>query len=81
MSLRARLKRDRAKEIGRDYLNSLVISSRGTVVFEDEEFDKPSPLATRLNGSSANGWEYLEVKREGEWVRLEVLRQQVRQTL
>ena len=80
MPIRIRLKRDRAKEIGRNYLNNLVISSKGTVVYENEEFDKPSPLATKLNGSPANGWEYIEIKREGKWVRLEVLRQQVRQT-
>lgn len=80
MPLRIRLKRDRAKEIGRSYLNNLTISSKGTVIYGNEEFDKPSPLATKLNGSSVNGWEYVEIKREGEWVRLEVLRQQARQT-
>jgi hypothetical protein len=81
MSLRVRLKRSQAREFGRDYLNGLAISSRGTVVYEGEEFNKPSPLATKLNGSSVNGWEYLEVKREGEWVRLEILRQQMRRAL
>ena len=81
MPVRVRLKRKRVKEIGRDYFNSLVISSRGTVLYEGEEFDKPSPLATKLNGSPVNGWEYLEVKREGEWMRLEVLRKQSRQAL
>jgi hypothetical protein len=79
MPVRIRLKRERAKEIGRDYINSLTISPKGTVAYEGEEFDKPSPLATKLNGSPVNGWEYLEVKRDGEWVRLEILRQQVRQ--
>ena len=81
MPVRVRLKRERAKEIGRDYINSLTISSKGTLMCEGEEFDKPSPLATKLNGSPVNGWEYLEVKREGEWMRLEVLRQQSRQAL
>ncbi|NJR39361.1 MAG: hypothetical protein HC781_11760 [Leptolyngbyaceae cyanobacterium CSU_1_4] len=81
MLVRVRLKRERAKKIGRDYINSLTISPRGTVAYGGEEFDKPSPLATKLNGSPANGWEYLEVKREGEWMRLEILRQQLRQAL
>jgi hypothetical protein len=81
MPMRVRLKRERAKEIGRDYINSLTISPRGTVAYEGEEFDKPSPLAAKLNGSPVNGWEYLEVKREGEWMRLEILRQQLRQAL
>lgn len=81
MPVRVRLKRERAKDVGRDYLNNLTISSKGTVVHEDEEFDKPSPLAAKLNGSPANGWEYIEVKREGEWIRLEVLRQQARQAI
>ncbi|MEB3214170.1 MAG: hypothetical protein VKL39_22670 [Leptolyngbyaceae bacterium] len=78
MPVRVRLKRDHAKNIGRDYLNSLTISSKGTVLYDGEEFDKPSPLATKLNGSPVNGWEYIEVKKDNAWLRLENLRQQVR---
>lgn len=81
MPVRIRLKREQAKKIGRGYINGLTISPTGTVVDEGENFDKPSPLATKLNSSPANGWEYLEVKRDGEWVRLETLRQQMRQAV
>jgi hypothetical protein len=79
MPLRVRFKRRNAKDTGRDYLNNLAISPRGTVVYNGEEFDKPSPLATKLNGSPVNGWEYVEVKKDGEWVRLDELRQRIRQ--
>jgi sulfur carrier protein ThiS len=78
MPVRVRLKRASAKAVGRDYLNGLTISPKGTVIREGEEFDKPSPLATKLNGSPVNGWEYIEIKKDNEWVRLDALRQQVR---
>jgi hypothetical protein len=78
MPVRVRLKRSSAKAVGRDYLNSLTISSKGTVLHEGEEFDKPSPLATELNGSPVNGWEYIEIKKGNEWMRLDTLRQQIR---
>jgi hypothetical protein len=79
MSVRVRLTRDRAKEIGRDYLNSLTISATGTIFHEGQEFDKVSPLAGKLNGCTLNGWEYLEVKKDGEWIAFDVLRRQLRQ--
>jgi len=79
MPLRVRFKRRNARDTGRDYLHNLAISPRGTVVHNGEEFDKPSPLATKLNGSPVNGWEYVEVKKDGEWVRLDELRQRIRQ--
>ena len=78
MHVRVRLKRERAREVGRDYLNSLIISSKGTVLYDGEEFDKPSPLAGKLNGSPVNGWEYIEIKKDDMWIRLDALREQVR---
>ncbi|BAZ07927.1 hypothetical protein [Calothrix sp. NIES-3974] len=45
-----------------------------------EEFDKPSPLAAKVNGGAANGWEYIEVKKNDQWIRLEELRQIWRNT-
>ncbi len=79
MSVRVRLTQDRAKEVGRDYLNSLTISATGTIFHEGQEFDKVSPLAGKLNGCTLNGWEYLEVKKDGEWIKFDTLRQQLRQ--
>lgn len=78
MSVRVRLTRDRAKEIGRDYLNSLTISATGKIFHEGQEFDKVSPLAGKLNGCTLNGWEYLEVKKDGEWVKFDTLRRRLR---
>ncbi|KJH69559.1 hypothetical protein UH38_23090 [Aliterella atlantica CENA595] len=74
MSVRVKLKRDLAKKLGREYINSLEISSTGTIVCDGQEFDKPSPLTGKINGSSCNGWEYIEIKKDGCWVRLEELR-------
>lgn len=74
MSVRIKLKRDLAKKRGREYINSLEISATGTIVHDGQEFDKPSPLAAKINGSSCNGWEYIEIKKDGCWVRLEELR-------
>jgi hypothetical protein len=78
MPVRVRLTRKQAKASGRDYLNGLTISSRGTVIHGGQEFDKPSPLAAKLNGCAANGWEYIEVKKGNDWIRLDNLRQQIR---
>lgn len=80
MPIRVRLKRDRAQELSRNYINSMEISSRGTIVYQGQEFDLPSPLATEVNGSPAGGWEYIEIKKDAQWVRLEELRQIFRQT-
>ncbi|WP_373540351.1 hypothetical protein [Chamaesiphon sp.] len=79
MSVRVRLTQDRAKEVGRDYLNSLTISATGTIFHEGQVFDKVSPLAGKLNGCTLNGWEYLEVKKDGEWIKFDTLRRQLRQ--
>jgi len=74
MPVRVKLKRDVAKKLGRDYINSLEISGRGTIVFDEQKFDKPSPLAAKVNGSSVSGWEYIEVKKNDQWVCLDELR-------
>ncbi|WP_180974815.1 hypothetical protein [Fischerella thermalis] len=80
MPVRVKLKRGMAKKLQRDYINGLEISVKGTIVYNGEEFDKPSPLATKVNGSAANGWEYIEVKKNDQWIRLEELRQIWRNT-
>ena len=80
MLVRVKLKRDMAKKLGRDYINSLEISAKGTIVYDGQEFDKASPLATKVNGSTANGWEYIEVKKNDRWISLDELRQAWRKT-
>lgn len=80
MPIRVKLKRDVAKKLGRDYINSLEISGIGTIVFDGQKFDKPSPLAAKINGSSVNGWEYIEVKKNDQWVCLDELREIWRKT-
>ncbi len=80
MPVRVKLKRDAAKKLGRDYTNNLEISGKGTIVFNGQEFDKPSPLAAQVNGSSANGWEYIQVKKNDQWVCLDELREIWRKT-
>lgn len=73
--IRVKLKREVAKKLGRGYItNGLKISPKGTLMYNKEEFDKPSPLAEKVNGSSANGWEYVEAKKNGQWVCLDELR-------
>lgn len=76
MSVRVRLRREIADELSRDYINSMVVSSNGCVVYNGIEYERPSPLAMAVNQDrTANGWEYVEVKtRKGNWVRLEELR-------
>jgi hypothetical protein len=73
--IRIRLKQDKAKLTGYSYVTSVQISSRGTVIYDGEEFDKPSPIAAKVNGGSVNGWEYIEIKRNGQWICLNELRQ------
>jgi hypothetical protein len=73
--VRIRLKQSAAKYFGCDFITKgIQISSKGTVIYDGEEFDKPSPLAAKINGSSVNGWEYIEIKRDGQWIRLDDLR-------
>ncbi|PMB45488.1 hypothetical protein CEN41_08040 [Fischerella thermalis CCMEE 5330] len=69
-----------AKKLQRDYINGLEISAKGTIFYKGEEFDKPSPLAVKVYGPGANGWEYIEVKKNDQWIRLEELRQIWRST-
>jgi hypothetical protein len=69
-----------AKKLGREYINSLQVSATGTIVFEEQEFNKPSPLAVKVTGEGANGWEYIEVKKNDRWVRLDELRKILRKT-
>jgi hypothetical protein len=80
MPVRVRLKRDLAKKLGRDYINGLKISVTGTIFYEGEDFDKPSPLAAKVNGGSVNGWEYIEVKKNDQWICLNELREIWRKT-
>jgi hypothetical protein len=72
--IRVRLKQDRVNQLGYGYVTNIRISSTGTVIHENEEFDKPSTLAKKLNDSSVNGWEYIEIKQNGQWVCLDELR-------
>lgn len=80
MAIRVKLKQEQARQLRRDYINSLEISNRGTIICEGKEFNKLSPLAKKVNGSSVNGWEYVEAKVDGQWVQLEHLRQIWRQS-
>lgn len=80
MSVRVKLKQEIAQKLGREYINSLEISPKGTIVFEGQEFDKPSPLAKKVNSSECNGWVYIEVKKKNEWVCLDELREIWRKT-
>jgi len=74
MPVRVKLKRDVAKKLHREYINGLQMSAKGTIVHNGKEFDKPSPLAAEVNGSAANGWEYIQVKKDDQWVCLDILR-------
>ena len=80
MPVRVTLKRDVVKKLGRDYINGLKISMKGTIFYNEEDFDQPSPLAEKVNGSSANGWEYIEVKKNDQWICLNKLRATWRKT-
>ncbi|MDY6781056.1 MAG: hypothetical protein SW833_00610 [Cyanobacteriota bacterium] len=76
MAVRVKLKAEKARTTGHDYVTKdLKISQSGTVIYNEQEFNKPSPLAQEVNGSSANGWEYVQVKKNGQWVSLNELRQ------
>jgi hypothetical protein len=75
MPVRVKLKQELAKQRGYEYVTKeLSISRKGTVLYKTREFDKPSPLATQVNGSPINGWEYVEVMKDGQWVCLNELR-------
>jgi hypothetical protein len=75
MTVRVRLTRENAKKLDREYINSLEISATGTIVYNGQEFDAPSPLAVKVNEiKTANGWEYVEVKRNDQWISLDELR-------
>ncbi|PSB54398.1 hypothetical protein C7B77_18270 [Chamaesiphon polymorphus CCALA 037] len=73
--IRVRLKREKAQQVGYAYITTgIQISPSGTIVHNREEFDKPSPLATSINGGAVNGWEYIEIKQNGQWICLGELR-------
>lgn len=75
MAVRVRLKQELATQRGHEYVTKgVAISPRGTVVYKGQEFDKPSPLAKQVNSSAVNGWEYVEVMKDGQWVCLDELR-------
>jgi hypothetical protein len=80
MPVRVKLKRDVAKKQDRDYRDGLEISWKGTIVFNGQEFDQPSPLAVEINGKGTNGWVYIEVKKNNEWICLDELRKIWRRT-
>lgn len=80
MAVRVKLKRNLARRFGCQYREGLEVSPKGTIIFNGQEFDKPSPLAAKVNSSSANGWEYVEVKKNDQWVCLDELRQIWRKT-
>jgi len=80
MAVRVKLKREEAKKKGREYIDNLEISKKGTILYNGQEFDKPSPLATKMTGGAANGWEYIEVRKNDEWVSLDKLREIWRST-
>jgi predicted DNA binding CopG/RHH family protein len=79
--IRVRLKHDKAKQVGYGYAVNVQVSARGTLIYQDEEFDRPSPLATKVNGSAVNGWEYVEIKRNGQWICINELRKVWRRAL
>lgn len=80
MAIRVKLKQEQARQLHRDYINSLEISEKGTIIYDGNEFNKLSPLAKKVNGSPVNGWDYVEAKIDGHWVPLEHLRQIWRQS-
>lgn len=80
MLVRVKLKRKVARKWGREYINNLKISGKGTIIYNGEEFDKPSPLVKQFNEGESNGWEYIEVKKDGKWLCLDELRQTWRNT-
>jgi len=75
MSVRVKLMRKLAQQQGCEYINSLQISPKGTIIYNGQEFDQPSPLAAKVNSGAANGWEYIEIKKNDEWVHLGELRE------
>jgi hypothetical protein len=75
MPVRVKLLRAMEKQVGHCYTTTgLTISPKGTFLYKDEEFNKPSPLAYRVIGVTVNGWEYVEVQKNGNWICLDELR-------
>jgi hypothetical protein len=73
--IRVRLKREKTQQIGYGYITTgIQVSPTGAIVYGGEEFDKPSPLASKINGGGTNGWDYIEIKQKGEWICLGELR-------
>lgn len=75
MPVRVRLTQEMAQKIGRDFINGMEISSTGTIYYQTKEFNKPSPLADEINNTSLNGWDYVQVKKNNQWIYLKELRQ------
>lgn len=74
MSVCIKLKHKVTKEMSCEYITNLEISTKGTMLYKGEEFDKPSPLVVAINCSTGNGWQYIEVKKSGQWICLDKLR-------
>ncbi|MGB3693475.1 MAG: hypothetical protein WBG70_09670 [Spirulinaceae cyanobacterium] len=74
MPVRVKLTRKNAEIKGVEYVNSMMVSPGGIIVYQGEEFDKPSPLANEINNSQCNGWDYVEVKKDNQWIVLKELR-------
>lgn len=80
--VRVRLLKEKEKRLGYRYVTANIeISPMGTIIYRGEEFHKPSPLAAQINGSAVNGWDYIEVQKQGNWVSLNKLRKVWKQAL
>lgn len=75
MPVRVRLTQEMAQKIGRDFINGMEISNTGTIYYNKKEYKKPSPLADEINKTSLNGWDYVQVKKNNQWIYLKDLRQ------
>lgn len=79
MPVRVRLTSKMAKKTGRDFINGMEISSTGKINYNSKEFNKPSPLADEINNTSLNGWDYVQVKKNNQWIFLKELRETYKQ--
>jgi|GEM_PF-7000936 len=79
MPVRVQLTKERRKQLGceRNFINGLEISRNGTVIYQGQEYDKVSPLAEAINNCPLNGWQYIEIKKNGDWIKIDNLRQQM----
>ena len=79
MLVRVRLTRKMAKKMGRDFINGMKITSTGKISYNGKEFNKVSPLAGEINNTSLNGWDYVQVKKNEQWIFLKELRETYKQ--